>query len=66
MSACVVHVCICVRVLSRVCACVGVCVGASSSLQVLYCLIVIFHYPAVVVKNNMRSNNKINIVNIEK
>ena len=26
----------------------------SSSLQVLYCLKVIFHYPAVVVKNNVR------------
>ena len=62
-----VHVCICVRVLSRVCACVGACmfvrvcllvmarvwVGASSSLKVLYCLKVIFHYPAVVVKNNV-------------
>ena len=48
MRACVfacVGVCVCV--------CVGACVGASSSLQVLYCLKVIFHYPAVMVKNNV-------------
>ena len=49
---------VCVRVCVRACvlACAGacVCVGASSSLQVFYCLKVIFHYSAVVVKNNVR------------